>query len=235
MSTPSHRVRTPFLVLLVCVLLLFSFLTRHPKWTLPCFGERVRGSGHAIDETRTLGAFRHIRLKGSFDVEAEIGDHESVVVHADDNVAPLIRTELVDDTLVVDERPRLWIDPRTRITVRITTRAIEGVEDIGSGNLDLRGLKGGNLDLKLIGSGDIRGSGQLDKLHAELVGSGDIKFGKVPSRRVDVILNGSGNASVQARDRLEVHLNGSGNILYSGHPADVAGRVNGSGSLTQQD
>jgi hypothetical protein len=235
MSTPTHRVRTPFLVLLVFALLLFSFLARHSGWTLPCLGERVRGSGHAIDQVRTVTAFRHIRLKGSFDVEAEPGDHEGVVVHADDNVAPLIRTEVVDDTLVVDARPRLWLDPKTRITVRITSRVIDAVEDIGSGNLVLRGLNGGNLDLKLVGSGDIRGAGQLDQLTAELVGSGDIKFGKVPSRRVAITLNGSGNASVQARDRLEVQLNGSGDILFSGHPADVTGRVNGSGSLTQQD
>jgi hypothetical protein len=51
------------------------------------------GSGNVIREERKLSSFNKIEVSGAFDVKLIQGTSTSVVVEADDNLMPLIRTQ----------------------------------------------------------------------------------------------------------------------------------------------
>ena len=64
-------------------------------------GDLVSGSGKEVGVARQVGAFSALRLDSSVDVQAHQGSTPSVTVHADDNIEPLIETNVDGDTLVV--------------------------------------------------------------------------------------------------------------------------------------
>ena len=55
----------------------------------------VRGDGNVIKETRSVSSFNGIEISGAFDVYLKQGTTEEVIIEADDNILPLIRTDVV--------------------------------------------------------------------------------------------------------------------------------------------
>lgn len=191
----------------------------------------VIGSGHAVDDARVLGSFRRIALKGSIDARVQIGPRSSAIVHADDNVVRWVTTRVEGDTLVIDLMPHTLMVNRTPVKVEISTPQLEAARLLGSGDLDVVGLQSGRFQAELLGSGELRASGRVDQLDARLDGSGDMQFGALVAARAEVRLNGSGDIHVQAVQSLDAHLSGSGDVLYRGRPAQLAGKVSGSGEV----
>ena len=62
-------------------------------------------------------------------------------------------------------------------------------------------------------------------------GSGDLRLFDLRAREVHVSIAGSGDAKVNASERLDATVAGSGDVRYRGNPKEVAQSVNGSGSV----
>ncbi|SHH56509.1 head GIN domain-containing protein [Massilia sp. CF038] len=123
---------------------------------------------------------------------------------------------------------------------------ILNVQASGSGELDARELESGNANLSLAGSGSIRvgkvsaeslnvrlrGSGQLqatgavERLNANLVGSGDARLNDVRSVHAELSTTGSGDISASVERSLIAQTTGSGSITVYGNPAqrNISGR-----------
>src|SRR6476469_1809892 len=63
--------------------------------------KRVQGSGTAATEQRTVSPFSQVRVSGVIELKASIGQPQSVSVSGDDNVVPLIRTDVHDGKLLI--------------------------------------------------------------------------------------------------------------------------------------
>ena len=97
----------------------------------------------------------------------------------------------------------------------------------------LQGLAGGDLALRVNGSGDLDASGRVDSLSVLLNGSGDARLGKLAAASAKVRINGSGDATVKVSGTLDAIVNGSGDIRYSGG-AQVTSTIHGSGSVEKE-
>jgi hypothetical protein len=191
----------------------------------------VQGSGHVVSQSRLLGDFDAVQSKGAEDIEIVIGLHGGVTVDMDDNLQQMIRTEVHGHTLVIDNKGS-WSaehDPHLTITLPLLT----ALATEGSGNVVIKSFKGDDLALRVAGSGDIDGSGQVDHLNVVLDGSGDVRLGNLRAGQVRVRLNGSGDVSVDAERTLEAIIDGSGDIRYRGK-AEVTSKVFGSGSVEKE-
>jgi hypothetical protein len=123
----------------------------------------------------------------------------------------------------------------------------------GSGNLEMEDLDADGLEVRISGSGDtaiedlraealevdITGSGSLDIAGGEVEeqgitirGSGKYRARRLDSAEAEGRISGSGDATVQVRDRLKVNVSGSGDVRYVGSP-DVDRSVTGSGDVEQ--
>ena len=81
----------PLILINICILILF----------FACSLPGVKGSGKVERENRTIGSFNELHVSGMFDVYMREGNTPSVEVVADDNLLPIIRTELKGSRLKV--------------------------------------------------------------------------------------------------------------------------------------
>ena len=54
----------------------------------------VRGSGNVIDETREVSGFDFVSISNSGQATISVGDTESLVITAEDNILPLIQSNV---------------------------------------------------------------------------------------------------------------------------------------------
>jgi hypothetical protein len=194
-----------------------------------CNPYAIHGSGHAKTESRAVASFAKIDLAGSPDVEVAVGPAASVSVTTDDNILPIIETKVDGETLKINSKRSY--NTSLGVKVSITVPDLQGVSVSGSGNIHVEGLKAGDMDASVTGSGDITLNGVVDRLRARIVGSGDLRAGDLAAKNVQVSVTGSGDAAVRATEQLDARVTGSGNVRYSGNPPQVQHHVTGSGDI----
>lgn len=220
------------------------------------FGERVKGSGELVSETRDLGAFDGISLSGSFKVLVRQGGATQLEIKADKNILPLIETRVVESskgrTLEIGHKKGVSISTRTdpQVTVvlpQLRMIAIAGSGDVrveamktpavnvsvsGSGDVEFVDLSSDSLSVQVSGSGDIRANGRASKFSLSVAGSGDVHARGLQADEVKASIAGSGSATVHAVKTLKVSIAGSGDIGYLGSP-ELSTSVAGHGSITK--
>jgi hypothetical protein len=213
-----------------------------------CTGVGAKGSGTLVSETRDLPTFRSVELAGSGHVHIRQGEHQSVSVRTDDNIMPLVKTEVRGETLVlsVEGMARHVTSLEFDIVVKeITGLRVSGSGDIvgrgsfvadeldvgvrGSGRVDLK-VRAEAVDARISGSGDVALSGHTDVLLIKVSGSGDVHAMDMTTRTARVTISGSGDCRANVLDELDVTVSGSGAVYYGGDPR-LTLDVSGSGSV----
>ena len=194
-------------------------------------GPIVTGSGHVVSQARQPGGFDAVQTKGAIDLDIAIGAQAAVTVDMDDNLQDLIRTEVHGGTLIIDSKGSWTADHDPR--VHITVPALSAVAMEGSGATILKGLNGGDLALRIAGSGDIDAEGRVASLDVLVNGSGDAKLGALQTDSARVRVNGSGDVTVNVAQTLEASVYGSGDIRYRGN-AKVSSHIYGSGMVEKK-
>jgi len=195
-------------------------------------GPSVHGSGVIKTETRQLDSFEVIKSKGSIDLDIKIGPQFAVSVEADDNLLPVIRTRVSGDALVVDTKGN-WSSQHDTV-VHITLPRLTALGIQGSGDVKLGGFSGEKLGVKIEGSGDLVGDGQVRDLHLVIEGSGDANLAKLDADNVQVRIDGSGDASVSAEKTLDITIHGSGDVTWRGNAPQANSEVYGSGDIIRK-
>ena len=210
-------------------------------------GPSVAGSGVRTSVSRTVSAFDRVDIGGEYDVVIRVGAATSVVLEGDDNLLPLIRTEVRDGTLHIDSEEDLR--SREPIRIAIGVAALNGVHSGGSSDVAVRDVRSeafdvrvsgsseltangdfGDLSASISGSGEIHMSGTADRVDGDVSGSGELNLLEVRARSARVDVSGSGGATVQVSERLDAKVSGSGDVRYRGEPAAQAD-VSGSGTV----
>ncbi|MGA2174812.1 MAG: head GIN domain-containing protein [Verrucomicrobiota bacterium] len=195
-----------------------------------CNPNAIHGSGISKTESRAVGSFSKIDLTGSPDVEVAVGPATSVAVTADDNILPVIETTVEGDTLKIGSKQSY--NTSHGVNVKITVPELNGVSVSGSGDIHVTGLKAGDMEATVTGSGDVTLKGAADHLRAQITGSGDLQAGDLAAKDVRVNVTGSGDATVRATEQLEATVTGSGDVHYYGNPPQVRKNVTGSGDIS---
>ena len=201
------------------------------NWTRVTYNHRpmVQGSGRVVRQNRPVGHFDRILIEGAEVVEVRLGTQYSLSIAADDNVLPLLTSEVEGGTVKLGSRGSY----RTRGPVRVwvTMPNLESLAASGSGSVAIDGVNNKQLALSLNGSGDIRAAGRTDQLNLSLNGSGSARLAGLAARNADVGIYGSGDASVRTAGDLDARVVGSGTLRYVGQPAHVRRQRIGSGRI----
>lgn len=192
-------------------------------------GPQVQGSGKVKSESRKVSGFTKIASIGSADCEVRVGPAVSVKVTADDNILPLIKTEVKNGKLEISSKGSF--STKSGIKVAVTVPNLEGFEIVGSGDASIQGVKGKAFACGISGSGDIKANGNADKLDATISGSGDMDLSHLRARDASASISGSGDIQVNVTGSLSGVVSGSGSIRYSGNPKNVSRVVSGSGEI----
>ena len=117
-------------------------------------GKSAQGSGNIIMDEREVSEFNKVHLKGSGNVFLTLGEKQSLIIKTDDNIMPLIKTDVSGKKLTISHG-RHHLRP-TLLEVFITVKDLE--------------------DVAISGSGDVSGKSRFvtDAFYAEISGSGNI-------------------------------------------------------------
>jgi hypothetical protein len=191
----------------------------------------LRGSGIAATQIRALPGFDGVELSGSNNVVVRVGQRQTVVVHADDNLLDRVTTRVDGGTLVVGDRAGSFTT-KSPMYVEITAPSLGGLALSGSGTVSVEGIRSPRLTVVLPGSGVIRAAGKAGRMDVALGGSGDAQLGQLVAGDVKVVVGGSGHAAVTATKSLDAAVTGVGAVDYGGHPGKVTKSVTGVGAIS---
>ncbi len=189
-----------------------------------------RGSGTMATETRQVSGFHEIDLSGSGHVLVSVTGTESLTVEAEDNILPLLTSEVRNGRLVLGARRS--ISPTREIVYTITVVSLEGVSVSGSGIVTATGIDVSGFDVEISGSGTVVPEGVAEQIDLSISGSGRFDGDELVSSSGHVSISGSGRAVVKVTDVLDVEVSGSGRVEYLGDPA-VTSSISGSGSVSK--
>jgi len=195
--------------------------------------ERVKGSGNVISENRTVIEYDSIALNGTGHLEVDQNGTESLSISADDNLLPLLVSEVKGNQLVLSVKSGYNLNPSKPIVFKVGAKNLKGISCAGDTTAVLKGLHTEELKLEIAGSGDISAEGAADRQDISIAGSGKYLGGGLKSKEAKINIAGSGDAVLAVSDLLEISIAGSGSIKYFGDPK-VKQNVVGSGSITKQ-
>jgi hypothetical protein len=189
----------------------------------------VEGNGNYTRDTRTIGDLQRVTVNGSMQVDVRVGPAPSLVVEADSNLLPLIRTEAAGDTLRISADR---IRSRNPVHIIYTVPRLTGLQANGSGHITVAGLNGGPLQAHLNGSGAIQLSGEVTQLDAQVNGSGRLDAGSLRAAGAELKSNGSGAlyAGELRGEHATISVHGSGKVQARGMVRSLTVRTTGSGS-----
>ena len=228
----EHRSRW---VLVAILAFLLGGLTVALLYQFDVFGgsstSSTEGSGVPATQTRDVAAFNSVELAGSNNVVIRVGEKQSVVVRADDNLLDRVTTEVQSGKLVIANTPGS-LTTKSPMSVEVNVPTLNALTLTGSGNIVVNGIEAESLKVALPGSGTLTGSGTATRLDVTVGGSGIVQFTQLVAKDVRAVVSGSGSIFITATKSLDASVSGSGAILYTGNPQDVTKSVTGSGAIT---
>jgi hypothetical protein len=197
-----------------------------------CNWHRVHGNGSIKTETRDVQTFESITCDGSYDIQIDCQEKQSLAIETDENLLPRVKTEVRNNTLHVYTKGFLF--PTNKIRIVVSVPNINGFTSNGSSDGDINNINNSSLDIGINGSGKLHLNGKSDDVTIHTSGSSKIDAMSLMSEDVDVQINGSGNIQVYTTNSISVQINGSGTVKYKGEPKRINQQINGSGKIIKE-
>jgi hypothetical protein len=208
----------------------------------------IRGSGNVKTESRDVHGFDRVDLSGVGTLTITQGSTEALSIQAEDNLLPVLRSDVEGGTLVLGSREA--IDATKPIRYDLTLKSLTSLLVSGAGQAEAPSLRSDQLELRVSGVGqvhvaqltassltvDISGSGQVEaagqapKQTVTISGTGAYEGAGMSSQQATVNVSGSGHSAVKVSDHLSATISGTGQVTYSGSPT-VDQHVSGVGRV----
>lgn len=206
-----------------------------------------------IQERREVSGFDQVHMEGSGTISLTQGEQDSLVIEAQEDLLPRIKSEVRDGRLVLGLKH--WYDYLIMIGYQpihyhVTMRQVHGVSISGScklesgrlqtdrlvikisgaGNLSIPDVTTGSLEIRVSGSGKAVLAGAAERLSVDISGSGDLHAEDLPCQEAQLRISGSGSIRANVSSRMEVRISGSGDVRYKGQP-NIEPHISGSGNI----
>lgn len=195
-------------------------------------GKGVSGSGNVATERRDIGGFNAVEVSGVFQVEIVAGKDFSIEVQADDNVIPMIETNVGSNTLRIELNQK--VSTKSELIVRITAPNIECVDASGASKVNASGIKSDSFNVETSGASKIVLSGETAKLDIEASGASSVDAEQLRAVRANVDASGASKVTVNVTNELLAEASGASKILYTGEPATVDKDQSGGSSISKK-
>ncbi len=194
------------LILSFYIIVLFNGCEKEDNGT-----NNITGVGDVVTETLDLSSFQSIKNTGVANIYVTVGDTQSVVLKAQQNIIDVITYEVNNSTLEIGIQNNTSINESKGIVFEITIPEIDKIELIGVGDFEL--------------SGDSQ-----DELYIILTGVGTVRAYDLEVNVCHITSTGVGNCQVRVNNTLNVTITGVGSVYYKGNPT-INSTITGLGKL----
>jgi hypothetical protein len=182
----------------------------------------IVGSGVSATEARPVPDFTAVSVTAPFRVVLAVGGPPSLEVTADDNVLPLVRSEVRGDTLSLGFTTSISLTRTREIVCRVTLPELRLAEGSGAAVLEAHGASADRLVVRLSGASSGVGSGSVNELTLGLSGASRWNGPTLRARAVAATLSGASLALVRVVDSLRADASGASTLEYLGDPVVVS-------------
>jgi hypothetical protein len=218
----------------------------------------IKRTGEKITDIRILPPFTNIYLKDNIDVFITQGAVQEVKIEAGKNLAPLIKTEVINGELHLSNDNKCnWARSYTKGTIKvyITLPTLRYIEHNGSGQIKSQNTiscdviniltkESGDVELSLdantvylgcLGSSDITLHGKSSNLGIFHASEGYLHCEDFPTDVAWTDSKASGNEYLNVKNSLGATIEWAGDVYYTGNPPALETKVNGKGRLIHQN
>jgi hypothetical protein len=240
-SKRSKVIKAIVIIQTIAVIGILSLSAASCKWTIGL----VRGSGNIEKEERDVSGFDEVSFSGMGTLIITQGEEESLVVEADDNILPLIETNVFGGSLIIGYKWGYNVIPATNIKFYLSVDDLSKISLSGAGKIECSNLETDKLEVELSGAGDIDFdidadelvitsagagdltlSGEVEKQSVDISGVGRYNAKELESEECDIKVSGAGSATLNVAGELDIDISGVGNVYYIGNPRvkqDISG------------
>jgi len=192
----------------------------------------VKGSGNVVKENRGVSDFTEIDVSNAIQVEIVAQKDFSVEVEADDNILPLITTEIRGNVLRIKSEKSY--NAKTPVIVRVSAPNIEDLDVSGASKVNLTNLNNESLQIHSSGASKINVEGTTVTLEIETSGASKIEAENLKAENVSVDASGASKINVAVSNDLKVDASGASNINYTGTPKNFEKKTSGASNVKQK-
>lgn len=202
----------------------------------PLFAENS-STGKVSAERKSLPYFNKIIAAGIGNVYITQGKEQNLAVKTDADLLPLISATVEDETLTLDFKGAAE-HSRAEINYYLTIKDIKSIQSLTSSSifidegietdelyLEIKSfgemavkLKVKKLTAKIQGAGKIRAKGNSTAQEIQVVGAGEFLGTELKGEDVEVDIQGTGVATVNASGTLKISIPKEGTVRYCGKP-----------------
>jgi hypothetical protein len=196
-------------------------------------GHKVSGSGNRKTEKRTLASFNAINTQGAFSVDVNSQKPASIEIETDDNILPLIRSEVRNDVLYLKSDETY--NSRDGVVIHIAMPQLNAVEATGAGMFRIQNLKNDRFEVRATGAVTLIASGEAKGVEVHATGAGLIDVHNLRASTADVSSMGAAKVDVFATDQLDANVAGAAVVTYAGNPKTVNKKTSGAASVRKRE
>jgi len=158
----------------------------------------IQGQGPVTSERRDVAAFTRIEATAGIRVVVRIGPSEAVEVTAQENLLPVIATDLRGDTLSIEASEDFTtLEP---VTVTIVVPALDGITLSGGSQAVIDGLDAESLELRIRGGAQVTAAGSVGSLTLHADGGATARLDDLSVQVATVLMDGGATATLTASD-----------------------------------
>jgi len=185
---------------------------------------QVVGSGNVITESRNVSGFQAVSFEGLGRLILEQTGTESLTVSADDNIVPLLLSEVRDGTLFLGFVSDTNITDTEPIVFTLSVQTLTGLTAGGVVEVDATGIDAGRLDVTVSGVSNVSARGRAGLQNVDVSGVSTYFAENLESEVVVVDVSGPSRVVVKVSEELRGEVSAPGSVEYIGDPAvDVDG------------
>jgi hypothetical protein len=201
-------------------------------------GPGIKGSGVLKEETRQVGDFNGVDIGSALQAKVTVGQKTELTVSGDDNLVPLVKTEVRDGKLVARVENPTGVQQKLPLMLTITTPRLDEVATGGAARvgvkageaktlrvqaegasvLDLGGIAAETIEIGASGASHVTIVGKAKSLTIKASGASQIKTNGVAAESVKVDASGASQVETNASGSIEGDASGASSIQVLGQP-----------------
>ena len=215
-------------------------------------GPAIKGSGVTKEESRDVPAFTGVDVSANFEATVDIGPKASVTLSVDDNLLPLVKTDVKDGRLVVGyvggqtirtTKPQkvTIVTPsldfvRARGASKVTATAGEAstfkAETEGASSIQVGGLVAESVEVKAEGASRITLTGKGKRLTLDVMGASKATMTGASFESAKVDVGGASRGELNVTGSIDGEVSGASSLSVRGNPTTRDVKTSGASKVS---
>jgi hypothetical protein len=192
----------------------------------------IKGSGKRETQKRDVQAFTSISSQGAFNIEVVAQKSQGVEIEGDDNILPLITTEVSNNVLRIKSTKGFSVSEP--VAIRVAVPDLVSLNVSGAGKVDISGLKNDKFEIDCEGAPTIKVSGFTKVIDIDTSGAAKIDTHNLHASKGVVDSKGVSKIDVDVKDELDVTISGPSTVTYEGDPT-INKTIHGPGKVEKRE